>query len=598
MATWGCGDNSGTMTQAVTLAGAVQKGPFVLGSTVNVSTLDAKGSPLGQVFNTKTSSDLGEFQVDFMASGPVALEGSGFCYNEVSGGLSSASITLRAYYEITAGGQQEAYGNLVTHLTYGRIKRLVSQGATFAAATKQAEDELRTALGVGGASFMPGKAGISMNLLGGDTDANDYLFAVSALVAQAAATKAALGADSVDAVVQELLNTTAADLADDGKLTAALAATYQQAQLALQPEDIMNKLQARLSAIGSAASVPDLNRIIDTDAEGIPNAKDNCLLIATPKQDVIKDGLCRVVKTNSVSIPEGTVSGTILAGDLDHSGTASVVAFVNPSASTDAALARVFSQSATGRLQAPRDIKLPLSPGFTSRANQALVIDDVSKDGAPDIILSSGNWMAVYPTDSKGGFGASGALTQNPPQMIGGFPFTGYAGPIAVGDFDGNGLPDIAGTPFHPFGTGITLNPVVLQLQRAAGVWAAPKVVSMLSSPVAGNIPTVAAADLNHDNKPDLVTVNYDALPNPPFVAVLLGDGAGGFTAMPSIPLPPGGKPVVVDVNSDTMQDVLIHNMASGGGSPLFLQRHRVQVAADQDREPVALRPGDSRRFE
>ena len=105
MATWGCGDNSGTMTQAVTLAGAVQKGPFVLGSTVNVSTLDAKGSPLGQVFNTKTSSDLGEFQVDFMASGPVALEGSGFCYNEVSGGLSSASITLRAYYEITAGGQ-------------------------------------------------------------------------------------------------------------------------------------------------------------------------------------------------------------------------------------------------------------------------------------------------------------------------------------------------------------------------------------------------------------------------------------------------------------------------------------------------------------
>ncbi|HAB19119.1 MAG TPA: hypothetical protein DCE44_22100 [Verrucomicrobiales bacterium] len=572
MATWGCGDSVGTMTQSVTLAGAVQKGPFVLGSTVNVSTLDAKGNPLGQVFNTKTSSDLGEFQVDFTASGQVSLEGSGFYYNEVSGGLSTASITLRAYYEITAGGKQEAYVNLVTHLTYDRIKRLVADGATFAAATKQAEDELRTALGVGGSSFVPGKAGIDMNILGGDTDANDYLFAVSALVAQAAATKATLGAGSVDAVLQELLNTTAADLADDGKLTAALATTYQQAQLALQPEDIMNKLRARLSAIGSTASIPDLNRIIDTDGDGIPNAKDNCLLIANPMQDVIKDGLCRIVKTNSVSIPEGTVSATILAGDLDHSGTTSVVAFVNPAASTDAAVARVFAQSATGRLQTPRDIRLPLAAGFTSSANQAFVIDDVSKDGEKDIILSSGTWMAVYPTDGKGGFGAPGALTQNPPQMIGGFPFTGYAGPIAVGDFDGNGLPDIAGTPFHPFGTGITLNPVVLQLQTAAGVWAAPKVVSMLSSPMAGNIPTVAAADLNHDNKPDLVTVNYDVLPNPPFVAVLLGDGAGGFAAMPSIPLSQGGSPVVVDVNSDTLQDVLIQNTVSGGGSPLFLQ--------------------------
>lgn len=71
-------------------------------------------------------------------------------YNEVSDGLSTASITLRACYEITAGGKQEAYVNLVTHLTYDRIKRLVADGATFAAATKQAEDELRTALGVGG----------------------------------------------------------------------------------------------------------------------------------------------------------------------------------------------------------------------------------------------------------------------------------------------------------------------------------------------------------------------------------------------------------------------------------------------------------------
>ena len=63
---------------------------------------------------------------------------------------------------------------------------------------------------------MPGKTGIELNILGGDTDANAYLLAVSAVVAQAGGDQGRPGAGSVNATIQELLNTTAADLADDG----------------------------------------------------------------------------------------------------------------------------------------------------------------------------------------------------------------------------------------------------------------------------------------------------------------------------------------------------------------------------------------------
>ncbi len=56
------------------LTGAVQKGPFLLGTTVSVSPLDASGKPTGQVFLTQPTTDLGDFRVDFAVSGLVSLE--------------------------------------------------------------------------------------------------------------------------------------------------------------------------------------------------------------------------------------------------------------------------------------------------------------------------------------------------------------------------------------------------------------------------------------------------------------------------------------------------------------------------------------------
>lgn len=272
----------------VSLHGAVQKGPFVVGSSVQLSLLDAALSPTGEVFNTSTTSDLGEFELSFEHAGPVSLEGQGFYYNEVTAALSQGNLTLRAFYVPGQGGAQSAYVNMVTHLTYGRVQALVAAGSDFGAAVERAESELRSALRVSPPGFDPAKPGIGMNIVGGDDDANAYLLAVSSVLAQAAFER---DPASADGELQLLLNTISVDLAEDGELLDATSAKIQAGLAALDADRVMSALTARITDVGSAATVPNMNRVLDQDADGLVNADDNCPVAANPGQeDADSDG--------------------------------------------------------------------------------------------------------------------------------------------------------------------------------------------------------------------------------------------------------------------------------------------------------------------
>jgi hypothetical protein len=253
----------------------------VIGSSVSVALLDATGAPTGQTFPAQTQNDRGEFQLTLNATEGtwVVVEATGYHYNEVSGGLSSAPLTLRSIATLGAGATQSVFVNVFTHLAAERIKRLASSGNTLAQSRMTAEQQLRAALGIGPAGFGSGVAGSQMSLLGGTSDANTYLFAVSVVFEQAAVLAAGPGG-SVDAELQQLINLAAADLADDGAFQATLTARLREAERSVNVELVTRSFARRLARVGSSAEVPDLNRAIDTDGDGIPNASDPCPLQA------------------------------------------------------------------------------------------------------------------------------------------------------------------------------------------------------------------------------------------------------------------------------------------------------------------------------
>ncbi|MFO0590319.1 MAG: DUF4215 domain-containing protein [Polyangiaceae bacterium] len=277
------GDTStGTSTGPAIVSGGAQKGPLVLGSSVTASPVDATGGPTGSVFNTQTTSDAGGFDLSLPSPGWTAFEVNGFHFNELSGKLSGAQITLRAFADLSSG-PNTVYVNVVTHLGERRVRSLLSQGVSLVQATAQADDEVQAAIHVGLAGVTQGIGSNQMTMLGGDTDPNAYLLAVSAVLLQAA-TEAAGPGGPVDGQLQEMLNTIAQDMADDGQIAAATQTALLTAQADLNTAKVKANLANRIAALGLQDAAPDIDRILDQDQDGVVNVDDNCPKIANPDQ--------------------------------------------------------------------------------------------------------------------------------------------------------------------------------------------------------------------------------------------------------------------------------------------------------------------------
>jgi len=269
--------------------GGVEKGPFILGSTVQVSPLDASGSPTGDVISTVTLDDSGTFVADVGTPTVSLLTASGYYFNEVTGELSTGNLTLRAYADL--GASSTAYVNVITHLSSLRVQALIQGGTPIADAVTQTETELREALGIGPTGFDPAATGTESSLLAGDDVASAYLFAVGAVMLEAARVEAGPGGP-VDATFQQLLNTAANDFASTGSFSPAVAAKIHDAEGSLDADGAMANLAARLLTIGSPNAVPNLHRVLDPDEDEIADIDDNCPRTANPDQaDSDNDGV-------------------------------------------------------------------------------------------------------------------------------------------------------------------------------------------------------------------------------------------------------------------------------------------------------------------
>jgi uncharacterized protein (TIGR03437 family) len=185
------------------------------------------------------------------------------------------------------------------------------------------------------------------------------------------------------------------------------------------------------------------------------------------------------------------------------------------------------------------------SPFAVDAGPQAVAVGDSTGSGNLDIVTanSAGNNVTVLWGNGLGGFAA------NP---LG--PFTVGNGPraVAVVDVNGDGLPDIVTANSAD-------NTVTVLLNNGSGGFAAAA-----GSPFAvGTQPeSLVVSDFNGDGYPDIVTANL----NDSNVTLLLGNGAGGFTAAQGSPFAVGAGPHSVatgDFNGDGKPDLVTANSGS-----------------------------------
>lgn len=285
----GEGGEGGGDPGPVEVVGAVEKGPFIIGSTVEVSLLNAAGTPTGQTFDTFTTSDLGTFDLTVPSGQLALLEAQGFYFDEVRGDLSQAPVTLRAFADLSIAST--VYINPWTHLIAMRVRTLVVAGATVEEATIQAQSELRIGLGIGTSTFDPGGDASETTLSQGDDDASAYLLAVGAVLLQAAVTQAGPNGP-VDATFQQLLNTIAATFASSGTLTPELKAKVLAAENALDVIAVVTNLARRFEQLGVSNEVPNIRRAMDPDEDEVASDIDNCPYVVNPGQaDADSDGV-------------------------------------------------------------------------------------------------------------------------------------------------------------------------------------------------------------------------------------------------------------------------------------------------------------------
>ncbi len=279
-----CNDeDSPEIITKIKLTGYIQKGPFLNGTSVSVSELNQDLSQTGKVFSAQIKDNQGTFELNNLqlSTRYVELKADGFYFNEVTGIVSTSQLTLFALSDITDSNTLNV--NVISTLEKARVENLVAGGLSFAAAKKQAMNEILAIFSMSKTDIQNSEF-LDINKSGDD---NAILLAISSI----------LQGYRSEAELSELLANLSGDLSTDGKLdNEALGTDLITHAISLNVEEIREKLEKRYTDIGAVAQIPDFEKYI---TQFIENTSYLPVGLITYPESV--DGVLNILNDNNTS---------------------------------------------------------------------------------------------------------------------------------------------------------------------------------------------------------------------------------------------------------------------------------------------------------
>lgn len=238
------------------IAGYVQKGPFVVGTSVTVQELTDKLTPTGRTFATQIQNDNGNFIIKGNFSEEYAeIIASGYYYNEVAGKLSASPITLRTISKLS--NKDHVNINILTTLQSPRMQKLINEGKAFETAVTQSQMEVLKAF------HIEPENGINIFdqlTITQEGTGNAILLAISSIMQD----------DRTEAELSEFISKVANDIQDNGILDAqSLKDAITTSSSHINNVIVQENLRKRFEEIGmSNISIPDFYAYLDSNGDG------------------------------------------------------------------------------------------------------------------------------------------------------------------------------------------------------------------------------------------------------------------------------------------------------------------------------------------
>ncbi len=223
---------------------------------------------------------------------------------------------------------------------------------------------------------------------------------------------------------------------------------------------------------------------------------------------------------------------------------------------------------------------------------RAVTVADFNHDGKPDLaVVNAGSFSTSTSQSSVSVLLGNGDGSFRPAvttAVLNSGPGNGNAQSVVVGDFNGDGLPDVALNTAGPAGPAV-------EVLLGKGDGSFPP--NHLILPVGPTPLSVAAGDFDHNGALDLVTANSNGT-----VSVLLGNGDGTFRPRTDLAVGAAPRAVAVgDFNGDGRLDVAVAQQLSNTVSVLLghgdgtFARPQSFVASGQDSTfaPSSIAVGD-----